>query len=109
MYSDALQNLQDLSKDDHLLTGYLEKLYLTWAEVEAYKIQDKDKVRDLMESYLKLNQNTHKLMSWANYIKLMRAFPDHDKALRGLFKRGLIFVKEGKATLAELWLEWEKK
>jgi hypothetical protein len=48
-------------------------------------------------------------MAWANYIKLMRCFPDHDKTLRGLFKRGIQFTKDNKITLAELWLEWEKK
>lgn len=49
------------------------------------------------------------MMSWANYIKLMRVFPDHEKTVRGLFKRGLQVVKENKVLLGELWLEWEKK
>ncbi len=50
-------------------------------------------------------------MSWANYIKLMRTFPDHEKALRGLFKRGINIVKDqpSKIGLSDLWLEWEKK
>jgi len=63
----------------------------------------------LMEEYLKTN-GQH-LMSWANYIKLMRVFPDHDKTLRGLFKRGINTLKDqgSKSALAELWLDWEKK
>ena len=50
-------------------------------------------------------------MSWANYIKLMRVFPDQEKTLRGLFKRGINILKDpqSKATLLELWLDWEKK
>ena len=48
-------------------------------------------------------------MAWANYIKLIRVFPDSDKALRGLFKRGINVIKDNKAVLSELWLEWEKK
>ena len=60
-----------------------------------------------MEDYMKLHG--HQLMSWANYIKLMRVFPDHEKHLRGLFKRGLQVIKDNKVVLAELWLDWEKK
>lgn len=44
-------------------------------------------------------------MSWTNYLKLMREFPDHEKTLRGLFKRGLQIVKDNKVLLGELWLE----
>jgi hypothetical protein len=90
-----------------LLTTYLDKLRLNWAEVEAYKIQDRKKTTELMEDYVK--GNGQQVMAWANYIKLMRCFPEHDKTLRGLFKRGINLVKEGKQTLADLWLEWEKK
>lgn len=61
-----------------------------------------------MEDYVK-GANGQQFMAWANYIKLMRTFPDHEKTLRGLFKRGLNFVKDAKTNLAELWLEWEKK
>lgn len=49
------------------------------------------------------------MMSWANYIKLMRSFADHDKNLRGLFKRGIQSIKDHKGTFADLWLDWEKK
>ena len=81
---------------------------LGWAEVEAYKIQDKKRVTDIMEEYVK--GNGQQVMAWANYIKLMRSFPgDHEKTLRGLFKRGINLVKEGKSALGDLWLEWEKK
>ncbi len=49
------------------------------------------------------------MMAWANYIKLVRVFPDHEKTLRGLFKRGIQSVKDNKSMLGDLWLEWEKK
>ncbi len=63
-----------------------------------------------MEIYVKSNGSN--MLAWANYIKLVRGFPDSDKILRGLFKRGINFVAEetgGKVGLAELWVEWEKK
>jgi hypothetical protein len=60
-----------------------------------------------MEDYVR--GNGQQVMAWANYIKLMRCFLDHDKTLRGLFKRGINLVKEGKQTLGDLWLEWEKR
>lgn len=62
-----------------------------------------------MEEYVR--SNGQEMMSWANYIRLMRTFPDHDKTLRGLFKRSINIVKnqQSKVTLADLWLEWEKK
>ena len=50
------------------------------------------------------------MMSWTNYIRLMRVFPDtNEKTLRGLFKRGLQVVKDNRVALGELWLEWEKR
>ena len=105
-----MQNLTALNQESKSaqLQNYLDKLLLNWAEVEAYKIQDKKKVAELMEGYVK-GGNSQQVMAWANYIKLMRCFPDHDKTLRGLFRRGINLVKEGKTTLGELWLEWEKK
>jgi hypothetical protein len=62
-----------------------------------------------MEEYVK--GNGQQVMAWANYIKLMRCFPDNEKTLRGLFKRAINLVKDnnGKTTLSDLWLEWEKK
>lgn len=60
-----------------------------------------------MEDYVKHHGN--QMMSWANYIKLMRTFPDNEKTLRGLYKRGVQVIKDSKIVLAELWLEWEKK
>jgi hypothetical protein len=90
-----------------MLSAYIEKLTLAWAEVESYKLQDKKKMQEIMEDYVK--HHGHQTMAWANYIKLMRVFPDHEKNLRGLFKRGIQVVKDNKAVLAELWLDWEKK
>lgn len=111
IYTDAIENLQQLNPtlDSSLIALYCDKLRLSWVEVEAYKIQDRKKVQELMEEYVK--RNGAQLMSWANYIKLMRGFPDHEKAVRGLFKRGISIVHEvqSKSQLAELWLEWEKK
>jgi hypothetical protein len=62
-----------------------------------------------MEDYVKSNGS--QMVAWANYIKLVRCFPDNEKTIRSLFKRGINFVNEeqGKVTLSELWLEWEKK
>jgi len=60
-----------------------------------------------MEEYVK--HNGHQMMAWVNYIKLMRTFDDHEKSLRGIFKRGLQVIKDNKAMLAELWIDWEKK
>ena len=70
-------------------------------------MQDKKRVQELMEEYVK--QNGSQMMAWVNYIKVMRVFPDHEKTLRGVFKRGLQFAKDNKAMLAELWFDWEKK
>ena len=45
MYTDAMENLTALNPDGNaLLPTYIDRLTLTWAEVEAYKIQDKKKV-----------------------------------------------------------------
>ncbi len=62
-----------------------------------------------MEDYVKSNGSV--MLAWANYIKLMRCFPESEKTIRSLFKRGINFVGEdqSKVTLSELWLEWEKK
>ena len=62
-----------------------------------------------MEEYVK--GNGQQVMAWANYIRLMRLFPEHEANLRGLFKRGINVVKDagGKQTLADLWLDWEKR
>ncbi|CDW90873.1 squamous cell carcinoma antigen recognized by t-cells 3 [Stylonychia lemnae] len=107
MYKDSIENLTEQFQGDPLLITYIEKLILSHAEVEAYKIQDKKQVQELMEDYVK--QNGYQMMSWANYIKLMRVFPDHEKTVRGLFKRGLQIARDNKVLLAELWIEWEKK
>ena len=40
-----------------------------------------------MEPYA--TDNGYQAMTWMSYIRLMRAFPDNDKTIRGLFKRGL--------------------
>eukprot|EP00347_Sterkiella_histriomuscorum_P009820 403339762 len=107
MYMDSIDNLKEQNEGDQFLQFFTEKLQLSWAEVEAYKISDKKQVQEIMEQFV--TQNGLQMISWANYIKLMRVFPDHEKTLRGLFKRGLQFVKDNKAQLGELWLEWEKK
>lgn len=60
-----------------------------------------------METYVKANG--YQLISWGNYIKLLRIFPDTEKQIRAAFKRGLQIVKKEKFILSDLWLEWEKK
>lgn len=87
MYQDAIDNLSEQNAGNPKLSAYVEKLTLGWAEVEAYKIQDKKKTQELMEDYVKYHGN--QMMAWANYIKLMRIFPDNEKTLRGIYKRGL--------------------
>ena len=59
---------------------------------------------DAMENLLKLNEAE-------TVSHLILTYPDHDKTLRGLFKRSINIVKnqQSKVTLADLWLEWEKK
>lgn len=51
-----------------------------------------------MEEYVKNPKNAQSLVSWANYIKLMRPFhaadPNNDKTIRGLFRRSLTVVKD---------------
>lgn len=109
MYADAIENLMKLNADQKNSLGpYLDKLRLSWAEVEAYKIRDQKKVTEIMEDYLK--HNTATLMPWANYIRLLRAFGEPDgKSIRSIFKRALHSIKDNKLQLADLWLEWEKK
>jgi hypothetical protein len=34
--------------------------------------------------------------SWINYIRFVRSFPDSDKTVRGLFKRGIVITKDNK-------------
>lgn len=76
------------------MNSYIDKLRLSWAEVEAYKVQDRKKVAELMEEYVKVNGQ--QLMAWGNYIRLMRLFPtvDSEKTIRGLFKRGINIMKD---------------
>jgi DNA-directed RNA polymerase subunit F len=110
---DGIQNLLDQESADPATKAeailLADKLRLNWAEVEAYKVQDRKKVQELMEEYVK--SNGQQVMAWANYIKLMRVFPEHEQSLRGLFKRGINIVKDvsGRLMLSDLWLEWEKK
>jgi len=53
MYTDAIANLTDQYQNDPMVNTYIEKLILSQAEVEAYKIQDKKMVQELMEDYVK--------------------------------------------------------
>lgn len=92
LYQEMIDSLSENHPDDQNLHSYVEKIILNWAEVEAYKFSDKKKVQELMETSVKANG--HLLMSWANYIRLMRVFPDSEKQMRGLFKRGLQVVKD---------------
>ena len=45
-----------------------------------------------MEEYVRINGLN--VMAWTNYIRLMRTFVDHEKTLRGLFKRGISILKD---------------
>ena len=80
-------------------------LLLHWAEVETYKLKNKEKVVELMETFL--SENGDASSSWLNYIKFMRFFDDA-KIIRTLCKRGLEYCIEFE-VLANAWLEWEKK
>lgn len=61
-----------------------------------------------MEDFVKAHGS--QMMAWTDYIRLMRVFGDTtEQAIRGLFKRGVQVVKDNRAGLAELWLEWEKR
>jgi len=64
------------------------------AEVEAYKLANDSNVKELMEQCVA--ESGDKFVTWVNYIKLMRAFPDHETKLRAIFKQGIHRCKEGK-------------
>ena len=78
---------------------------LHWAEVEAYKLRNKEKVTELMETYI--THNGSDSSAWLNYIKFVRFFGDI-KLVRTLCKRGLEYCGDYE-TLGTAWLEWEKK
>ena len=80
-------------------------MLLNWAEIEAYKLKNKDKVNELMEIYI--SENGAQSVSWLNYIKFIRFFGDN-KMVRTLCKRGLEYCDDFE-TLGIAWLEWEKK
>jgi hypothetical protein len=80
-------------------------LLLNWAEVETYKVKNKEEVKKLMETYL--SENAADAGAWLTYIKFVRFFDDI-KLIRTLCKRGLEYSDDFE-TLAGAWLEWEKK
>lgn len=48
-----------------------------------------------MEIYIR--ENGHFAAAWFNYIKLIKNFPDSEKSMRGLFRRGIGIAKDNKA------------
>ncbi len=64
------------SSEREAIGALVDRLRLNWAEVEAYKVMDQKKVKELMEEYVKVNGQ--QVMAWGNYIRLMRVFPDHE-------------------------------
>jgi hypothetical protein len=62
-----------------------EKITLQWAEVEVllffhvktYKIGDREKMKELMEDYVKDYGKIH--AKWFNYIRLLRHFSNSTK------------------------------
>ncbi len=73
--------------------------------METYKLRSKEKVSELMETYIA--ENGAEPVSWLNYIKFARFFDDV-KLVRTLCKRGLEYCQDFD-TLSGAWLEWEKK
>jgi len=98
-YQDSITHIFPYNK------GLAETLLLHWAEIETYKLKNKPKVVELMETYI--SDNGSSAVSWLNYIKFMRFFDDL-KYVRTLCKRGLEYCEDSE-TLGNAWLEWEKK
>lgn len=53
---DAIQNMVAFeTTEKEAISALVDKLRLNWAELEAYKIGDQKKVKELMEEYMKGN------------------------------------------------------
>lgn len=77
MYQDSIDNISAQNMNSDESASFIEKLMLNWAEVEAYKIKDREKVQELMESLVKANG--YMSTSWMNYLRLLRVLPDSER------------------------------
>lgn len=84
---------------------YSMNFRIQWAEVETYKLKNKELAKELMEICVRsANAGT---FYWLTYIKFMRHFDDTE-LIRSLCNRGVQYCPEY-AEIAKAWVEWEKK
>jgi hypothetical protein len=86
-------------------SDFLLKIYMVWAEFEAYKAKDADKMKEIMEKAIRICAGDEHY--WSCYLEYLKHFGSI-KEIRGIYKRAVQYVKSEKLAYSQYWVAWEK-